>query len=534
MKLNTSVSDKQFNIIQLLIIVAFSCLPLLTSFPFRVNIYLTWEGAFRIANGEIPYRDFGSPIGFGFWLIPALFFKVFGPYMLSLLLAQTFINAISFLCLRNIFKLFKVSMANITLVLLLFGLSFTLINFWPWYNHTVFFFELVGLLFVVKYLFQSPKKYFLFLAALFTGLAFFTKQDGGGLMLMLILALLVYVSIAEKQIKGIAWYLGFTVLVFVIFIVPLSQYDFSYWFNYGQEPHYSRISMYNFLMDIFQGSLWIKFYMIVIIIFMIRKAESIKDFFKNVEDGVFGLLILGIMVQAMIIQVTSFSPPTVNYYYHTFGIAFILHILFAEVKLQKVSYFALAVACLLFWRSENYWKYSMKVVGKFLPKSFSAPPPDVVSKGNWASKKDTVKVEPVQWVTTNIKSLKRIKLPKNTLEGINKIKALPVASKDDLMVLNMSNLTFLRHELGYTSPRSPYQPLWFHYNVAFFERETKLLCEQLDRGIYDIILFEDMPDVDNFFPYEVRDCALSNYKFSHKFRSPTGYPTDHVEVYIKK
>src|SRR2546423_14652104 len=84
-----------YNIVDILIIIFFACVPLFVSFPYRINIFLSWEGAYRISQGQVPFRDFGLPMGYMYWLIPAIFFKLFGPYLITLVKAQVLINIIS-------------------------------------------------------------------------------------------------------------------------------------------------------------------------------------------------------------------------------------------------------------------------------------------------------------------------------------------------------------------------------------------------------------------------------------------------------
>src|SRR6187402_3860341 len=89
---------------QFLLILLFSLTPLFVQLPFKINLFLAWEGAYRLSLGQIPYRDFSLPLGFGFWLIPAFFFKVFGPFLSTLVLAQAFINIVGALSFRSILK----------------------------------------------------------------------------------------------------------------------------------------------------------------------------------------------------------------------------------------------------------------------------------------------------------------------------------------------------------------------------------------------------------------------------------------------
>src|SRR5438045_2470468 len=97
-----------FRFLDAFICLPFLIVPLLLHLPYRVNIFLSWEGAYRLYLGQVPYKDFGLPLGFGYWIIPTLFFKMFGPTFLSLVKAQVFINLLSLLCLRGILYNFKV------------------------------------------------------------------------------------------------------------------------------------------------------------------------------------------------------------------------------------------------------------------------------------------------------------------------------------------------------------------------------------------------------------------------------------------
>src|SRR5258708_19200687 len=89
---------------EILLIVVLALAPLTGHFPYRFNIFLSWEGAYRLYLGQVPYRDFGMPVGYMYWIIPALFFKIFGPQVISLVKAQVFINIISGLAFRSILK----------------------------------------------------------------------------------------------------------------------------------------------------------------------------------------------------------------------------------------------------------------------------------------------------------------------------------------------------------------------------------------------------------------------------------------------
>lgn len=529
--MNQEIPEKYFTVGSVGIMLIFSIIPLFLEMPYRVNLYVTYEGAYRMWLGQIPFRDFGMPIGYGFWLIPYLSFLLFGPYMISLLKAQAIINFVSFMALKRTLESFNVKRPVVLLSLLFYGLTFSLINFWPWYNHSVFVFELLALMFLFQYINGKKRIHNLILSSLFIILAILTKQDGGGLTLLLCTTLLGVHFIYSKEWKGILVFTLSMIVSVAVLILPFLQYDFGYWFNYGQEPHFSRIRSIDLIKDFFAASDWIKGYALLITIVLIIHYKSWKEYLSDTKTVLFSLLTIGILAQAAIIQVTSFSPPTGNLYFHTFSVAFLLYMAQSQLEFKRLSLFLLLSLGIIVWRSENTWKYSQKVFAKIIPQLFAPPPPNVVSKGNWAAD-DTVKVEPVIWQSASIKSLKGMKLPANTQEGINVIMNLDLPN--DPKVLNMSNLTSLAFDLNYRPESGEETPLWYHKNVAFFNRELIATCNKIDAKEYDLILFEDMPNVDNYYPYDVRQCALdNNYVMVGKYLSPTGYTTDSLEVYIK-
>ncbi|MBL3658191.1 hypothetical protein JL102_18710 [Fulvivirga sp. 2943] len=534
MILQQKLKERHIVYLRIFIILAFSSLPLLINLPYRVNIFLTWEGAYRMYLGQIPFKDFGMPLGFGFWLIPAIFFKIFGPYMHTLIIAQAFLNVLSLLAISSIFKMLKMSEAKVFLSILVMCLTFVLINFWPWYNHTVFIFEIFAIFFIIRYTTTKDSFWQLIVAAFFTCLSIFTKQDGGGLALIIISVIVLYYSFINKRLDTPLIFFGAFAAWLLLFIVPFLQYDFSYWFNYGQSPHYSRINIFILLGDIFGESVWEKFFLLACLAAIFFRFNNIKEFIQNQTEVIFSLLTIGLLFQALIIQTTSFSPVTVNYYFTTFGVAYLLHSLPARYNFSQVGLFLFFCVFIFIWRSENYWKYGSGAIKKVLPKSWTELPEDAVAKGNWMAESDTVKVEPTIWQLSKYKSLKHIKLPQKTIEGLEETEKLDAFKKGDMKVLNMSNLTFLAYEWDYDLESGPNYPLWYHKDVALFDREVDMLCEKVANKQYDLIIFEDMPTVDSFFPYAVRECMMNNYKIDLTFPAPTGYGTDHVEVYTLK
>ena len=165
---------------EILLIILLAFFPLMGDvFPYRLNIFLSYEGAYRLYLGHVPYRDFGLPMGFTYWVVPAVFFKIFGPYMMSLVKAQVFLNIISGLAFRSILRNMSVTAGIRFLSILLFCISYSFLNYWPWYNHTVIVYELISLAFLMKFIFPKPsgKRYiWLVLSAVFVFFSFFIEH----------------------------------------------------------------------------------------------------------------------------------------------------------------------------------------------------------------------------------------------------------------------------------------------------------------------------------------------------------------------
>ena len=97
-----TLSSRKALILESLVIIGLALVPLFVTFPYRVNIFLSWEGAYRISEGQMPYRDFGMPLGYGYWIVPALFMKIFGPQLITLVKAQVLLNIIGGFSFRAI------------------------------------------------------------------------------------------------------------------------------------------------------------------------------------------------------------------------------------------------------------------------------------------------------------------------------------------------------------------------------------------------------------------------------------------------
>lgn len=529
------ISERQINWLELLLIFVTAFVPLIFDHHYRINLFLAWEGAFRISNGEIPYRDFGMPVGYVFWLIPSLFFKIVGPTVLTLLIAQSFINLGSNLIFRELLKLLKIVPHVRLLTLIIYCLSFSLYNFWPWYNHFVFVLELCGMFFLCQQILMDPLQrsmWKLVMSAFFFALSFMTKQDTGALGLMIAIGVLTLDFVMTRRGKTAFIFLAGVIGSLSVLIGPFLATDFLYWFNFGQYPHNSRVDVLDLMHEFLGGSSWIKFYLVILVIVLLRSHENI---FKNINENkvklLHAFLVLAILLQASIIQVTSYTPINGNVYFHAFAFSFICNWLFGREEFTSLWRIVIISGLVALWWSGVFWTRFLRAPVERLFGSASYQS-EMISKKNFIISNDTLNLERGSWVVSRMPSLNRIKIPQETETGIEELVSLPVWNCDSVKVLNMSELTSLSYDLQYDLEKGSDHPLWFHKNVAFFDREVQKFCTKIDRQEYDIILFQDIPDLNNFYPYEVRECIRKTYKLKFKFLAPRIPEISYIEVYV--
>lgn len=533
----------KFNISSIALIVILATIPLFFELPYRINIFLSWEGAYRLYQGQIPYRDFGLPMGFAYWILPAAFFHIFGAKLFTLVIAQVFINIISGMAFLWILVSLKVRPGIRFLSVFLFCISYSFINFWPWYNHTVIVYQLIGLAFLIHYMCTEPSKFnwlHLILGAFFLFISFFTKQDGGALGLLIGLSLVLYYSIIHRSFKPILIFSTSLALIAAAIVLPFLQYSFAYWFNYGQPPHYSRLSAIDFLTVILGKSHWEKFYFLVIGLIFIQRVKDVKSFFFNKNEMIFLLLTLGIIVEALFFQVTSYVPPDNNIFFHSFAFAYVLSHLNFSFNFEKKRIIAAASLLVLIWWSGTYWKYTEKILLRINPNLFK-PTENVISINTWNKGKDRLQ-EPTTpnktlgaWETSKLPAFQRIRLPESTNAGIDRLMGLAIVKekKENLKFLNMSELTPLAYELKYKLTTGENYPLWFHKGVSLFQEHEDYFCSKVRDQEYDVVLFEYL-GLNNFYPFSVRDCLYEHYEKIDEFAAPRSDGYTPIEVFVRK
>ncbi|RYY53920.1 MAG: hypothetical protein EOO09_16285, partial [Chitinophagaceae bacterium] len=526
MDIRKGLKKNYLSVAELLFIVGLAAIPLFMSFPYRVNIFLSWEGAYRMSNGEIPFRDFGLPLGGMYWVIPALFFKIFGAQMITLVKAQVFINILSGLAFRSILRSLDVQPGVRFLSVILYCISFSFFNFWPWYNHTVIVYELIALSFLLRYITAaSPSWYWLALTAVFVIFSFLTKQDSGALALLLAYALLLYYSIAARQWKGLVLFTASLAVAAAVIIWPLTRYSMGYWFNHGQAPHSSRFSLFEILNDFFLYSQWMKFYLFIIVILSIAWFRNWKELLVDRKKTIFLLLTLGIIAEAAILQVTSYTPPDNNIFYHSFAFAFIFSLLASLLKIDysKLKPLAVGLAGLMLWWSGIFWKYISRIAERALPsaEAVAGNGENVVNRKTYMISHEAPEVTDADWTFSKLPAFRKIYMPRSTVEGIDRLMADPrVKGKAGLKLLNMSELTPLATEIPFELEKGPGVPLWYHLGVAMFNKQADLYEQRIAGKYYDVVLFEHIPNLNNFYPFRVRDALQKHYQKIDSFMAP--------------
>jgi hypothetical protein len=539
----TPAFKKNIAIAEVVLITVLALAPLFGKFPYRFNIFLSYEGAYRMYLGQVPYKDFGMPVGYMYWVIPFVFFKLLGPYMISLVKAQVFINVVAGLSFRSILQKLQVPEGIRFGAVLLFVISYSFMNFWPWYNHTVIMYQLLGLAFLLQFIFFTGIRWryiWLLASSVLLFFSFFTKQDAGAMGILIAIGLLAYHCWYEKNFKPmVVWLLGIF-LTAALLIVPFLPYQFAYWFNYGQAPHTARVSWKDIAEDFFTiNSIWIKFYVFAIALVLLAQQQSFKTIMKNKRVMIFALLTLGILVEAAIFQTTSYIPADNNIFFHSFAVAFILTMASSLLPIHFSSVKNITVLSLgiMLWFSHMYFKYISKyIVGT--PVAITNTDGVVNKKTYLRLPEDTTDVPMYLWrEVPNMPSFKGMLLPGPTVDGIARLTQLDIVQHHhpDWKVLNMTELTPLAFEMHFNVEKSANYPLWYHLGVGMFQKENDFFTQRIKNNYYDLVLFEHIPYLNNFYPWQVRAALLQYYKRVDVFTAPRKPAIQAwVEVYVRK
>jgi hypothetical protein len=128
-------------------------------------------------------------------------------------------------------------------------------------------------------------------------------------------------------------------------------------------------------------------------------------------------------------------------------------------------------------------------------------------------------------------------MPAPTADGIHRLMGMELvrSGAGNLRVLNMSELTPLAREIPYRLERNPGLPLWYHLGVGMFNRQADSFSVRIREHYYDLVLFEYIPNLNNFYPFRIRDSLHCHYSQVDSFPAPRrGLETNGViEVFVR-
>jgi hypothetical protein len=67
-----------------------------------------------------------------------------------------------------------------------------------------------------------------------------------------------------------------------------------------------------------------------------------------------------------------------------------------------------------------------------------------------------------------------------------------------------------------------------------FNREADMFKQRIRNDYYDVVIFEYLPELNNFYPFEIRDLLKEQYKQVDSFYAPRNTNPGTIEVFVKK
>ena len=116
---------------------------------------------------------------------------------------------------------------------------------------------------------------------------------------------------------------------------------------------------------------------------------------------------------------------------------------------------------------------------------------------------------------------------------MDRIMKMDIVKKPHFKLLNMTELTPLEYELKADLEKGSHIPLWYHRGVGMFSAQISDYNHKVKDHFYDLVLFENIPYLNNFYPFAIRDSLKKYYKQVDRFTAPRN-PTNEafVEVYV--
>ena len=439
---------------------------------------ITFEGAYRVSIGQIPFRDFYMPIGPVSFVIPAVFFKLFGSTWSVFLLSQQFENALMLLLLSVLLRKLEAQAIIRWASLITFTVCYLLLLSHPWYNST-------GVLILLAATICALQASLLaaMLAGVHAGLAVLTKQDFG-LITILIAGFLIGVVSLGSNLKNIvpnlncitdrdklrnaairlAVFVTAATVVVATFVVTSDPHQFKFWFNYGQAPHELRsLKLHDVVGYPFGLFGW---------------SMAILAVFQNNLK----LLIAAIFILAATISRTTSGLIFTHYYFMGF-----VPLLINECWNIKFRWRPVLMFFVLYT--------SLRIASSPFRDSYHALQASIHSQPIHYGFEQEANILPMVRAPDTLRAFSaHTQMPQQTADLLFYLKKLAADKRAksggdyQLKVLNLTELTPIYTELEAPPPTG--LPLWFHSKVSLFPEQVTQLNRVLSEDTFDIILLQ--------------------------------------------
>ena len=434
--------------------------------PFRHFLFfkdygITWEGAYRIYRGQIPFIDFSSPIGPISFLIPSMFFLALGPSWHSFEIAQLAQNSVFLLTAFYILRKLGCRPIQISISLLLFTLFYLIFLSHPWYNSTAtlfFFLTLAATL--------SQNRYAFFWAGVLSGFAFLSKQDTGVLSIISVGFIALFSQenayLPSKRSIDILKSITGTALVLLIFYLLIGASNFNAW-----------------IMNSLNLAL--------------QRGNGVNHFFSGFPLLLLGMLCFGrfliskerVLVYATVIFGSSFvNIQTKALFFTTFYFTLFLYIsidCFAKRIKGRGIYLLILISTLAL---SSLYRPAVSLIN--LGETTILGMPEPFSFNRLSVTKPLISSPP------DIQVLNGVLAPVETFEAITEVRklAIEVQSKTGhpSLILNISELTPIYGELNIIPPKNI--PLWFDPQISISKEEANFIYQKIRQKEFDIVIFQ--------------------------------------------
>lgn len=475
---------------------------------------IIWEGAYRINQGQLPYKDFGIPMGPGVFILPSIYQFLFGYSFDGILYCGLIVQCLSYFAFYKIFSSFKFNFIELIGFSLVFVLSY-LLNFkYMWYNS----FALMLMLFLVYFCLNIQKHYlYSIFSGLFVFLSLITKQDYGALSLIFYTSFLFYL-VLNKQFKTVLISISALALPSSFFILYFKTHDLFYWFNYGQPYFQSRFHRLNFNTKHFNyfGKNEFEFHqhsidetivysviMSLILFFHFLFNRKIKSFSTSkILVGLF--FVFSAYITSRLSGLSYFST---GYYWVFATLIAYTYISSINPNVKWINYLFIFVMS-IFILLKAPIRY-FKIIDN-QPLYYDYTPIDIKSyKGN---NYESTKLFGRTYLLSNIHS------------DIDTLKLICKKHQCKNM-LNMTELTPLYPILN--MPLTTKLPLWYDPSTCLLDREKYMIIEDIKKRKYDLILIQNTHN----YIEEYKNTIIEQYKLIYFFK--TSSDVNDVFVYIK-